>query len=75
MNNRDDCVARAMTAVDIAKIHTFGIGNSCDIELCQMMAYYGNGTSSFVSRNHELSGKVIDALKKSMDQALGNCKV
>ena len=30
VNNRDDCVVRCMTAVDVAKIHIFGIGNEID---------------------------------------------
>ena len=64
-----------MLATEVARIHTFGISVECDMQLCELMAYHGLGSSCHVTKNYELSGAVVGALKKAMDTSLENCTI
>ena len=55
-------------------MHTFGIGNGCDKELIKMSAIAGRGSYSFATDNSSnLSGQVVEALKKATQPSLKDC--
>ena len=57
-----------------ARIHTFGIGDECDRNLIEKVAIAGRGSASFATdEQSNLSGQVIEALRRSFEPSLSDC--
>jgi hypothetical protein len=75
-NNPEEPIQKASKKKENTKIHTFGIGNDCDIDMVQRMAKNGRGTCSLIGDNVPgLDGLVITALARASDQSLQGCKL
>jgi len=57
------------------QVHTFGIGYDASKDLIKKAAAAGNGTYHFISDKQRVTGRVIDALKKSTGECLINGKI
>ena len=67
-------IAQAKSHSETTRVHTFGIGNGCDEELIKRTAIAGRGSYSFAIDNvTNLSGQVIQALKKATQPSLKDC--
>ena len=75
--NADAIVEVTQKASDFCHVSTFGIGQECDKELCESMAFEGNGTYCFVDDDdiEALNSKVIKSLKYASDLALEKCEM
>ena len=71
-DQKNSIIAFARSNCEHMRIHTFGIGGDCDRKLIEGTASAGRGTSSFaVSKDDDLSGLVVNALKRAMLPSLG----
>ena len=59
------------------KVHTFGIGDHCDLELVTKVAQSGRGSCSVIrdDKSHLVSGKIILALERAFEPSYNNCKL
>jgi hypothetical protein len=46
-------------------VHTFGLGSGADQSLIKGCAFAGMGNFTFIYRNEEIEGKVIESLSKT----------
>ena len=75
VENKDQVIAQARKNCEKTRVHAFGIGNGCDRELIKQTAIAGRGSFSFATDNSSnLSGQVIQALKKATQPSLMDCK-
>lgn len=71
VGNVDAIVAFALKNRDAARIHTFGIGSGADKHLVSRTAKAGRGSASFAAdQSSDLSGQVIEALKRAFEPSL-----
>ena len=74
-HRKEEIIAFARSNCEHMRIHTFGIGGDCDRKLIEETASAGRGTSSFaVSKDDDLSGLVVNALRRAMLPSLQGCE-
>ena len=75
VGNRDKVIEKANTKNDSIRIHSFGIGSGCDVEMVKQVATNGRGSCSLVKDNDDnLKGLVITALANASEPSLQKCK-
>lgn len=76
MSDRDAVIKKSNTKKDNIRIHTFGIGNGCDIDMVKSMAKMGRGSCSLVGDDVDnLNGLVVTALARASEPSLEGCKL
>ncbi len=77
VSSPDRVVALAAEAATKAscKIHTFGVGSDCSVDLVTRVAAAGKGICSLVRDTQDLRGVVIDALAKSLEPQYSKVEV
>lgn len=76
VENRDVVIKKANTKKDNIRVHTFGIGNGCDVDMVKAMAKNGRGSCSLVGDDVEnLNGLVVTALSRASEPSLKGCKL
>ena len=74
VDNKDMVIAQARMHCETTRVHSFGIGNGCDTELIRKTAIAGRGSYSFATEDiTNISGQVIEALKKATQPSLKDC--
>ena len=68
-------LARTAANKDNCKIHTFGIGRDCSVDLVTKVAKAGKGSCSLVVENKDLRSTVIQALARADEPQYSNTTV
>ena len=76
VSDRDAVIKKANTRKDNIRVHTFGIGNGCDVDMVKSMAKVGRGSCSLVGDDVDnLNGLVVTALARASEPSLEGCKL
>lgn len=76
VSDREAVIKKANTKKDSIRVHTFGIGNGCDVDMVKSMAKMGRGSCSLVGDDVEnLNGLVVTALARASEPSLQDCKL
>jgi len=57
------------------RIHTFGIGRDCSVDLVTRVAKAGRGICSLIPENKDLRSIVISALARADEPSYSNCSI
>jgi len=69
-------IKKSRTNKDNLRVHTFGIGNGCDVEMVKKMAEAGRGSCSLVGDDVDnLNGLVVTALARASEPSLKGCTI
>ena len=75
MSDLDKVILEAKKDNDKYRIFTFGLGNGCDVNLVQKMAWAGRGSCSLVRDGAaDLNSQVIRSLQDAMEPSLKGCR-
>jgi hypothetical protein len=76
VSNREMVIEKSLTGKDNIRVHTFGIGSGCDVDMVEKVAKNGRGSCSLVKDNDtNLKGLVIAALAHASEPSLQNCNL
>jgi len=71
VSNPDRVISKALTGKDSIQIHTFGLGDGCNMDMILRVAANGGGSCSFAKDTEEnLKGLVITALALASEPSL-----
>jgi len=76
VDDRESVINKANTKKDNIRVHTFGVGNGCDVDMVRRMAKMGRGSCSLVGDDvANLNGLVVTALARASEPSLQDCKL
>lgn len=77
VSSPDKVVELAKKAADSSncRIHTFGVGSDCSVDLVSRVARAGRGTCSLVVENKDLRSIVVKALARADEPQYSHCKL
>jgi hypothetical protein len=76
VDDRESVINKANTKKDNIRVHTFGVGEDCDVDMVRRMAKMGRGSCSLVGNDvANLSEVVVTALRRASEPSLQDCKL
>ena len=76
VENPKEVIEQAGKVKDLARIHTFGVGDNCDKKMVTDIANAGRGSCSIIRDNSSvLNSHVIEALNNAYEPSLQGCNL